>query len=260
MSSSILHQCQFCGHVSDISLSLASFIENPHCNQCGLSASESNGKMQDELAALFDRQMTMAPLPTAQTPSQPPITYSISQHYHHSAHVVPPSPSPAQPTVPTDMMNTNRINDVLWQHGLDPSNLSPSQIDLVKHADAEQQQRLIQTWLLYERSQQGPAYTSSSPAEDLEMDDSEGIADEHKGQAEPYMVSGYETAVEQVAGNLPKEPTTGEPYAASTDPAYKVQQWWEFARTGSMESQYGAFEERTRSYPTGGFIQASHYM
>ena len=33
MSSSILHQCPFCGHVSDISLSLAAFIENPHCSQ-----------------------------------------------------------------------------------------------------------------------------------------------------------------------------------------------------------------------------------
>lgn len=33
MSSSILHQCPFCGHVSDISLSLPAFIENPHCIQ-----------------------------------------------------------------------------------------------------------------------------------------------------------------------------------------------------------------------------------
>jgi hypothetical protein len=33
MSSSILHQCPFCGHISDISLSLAAFIENPHCAQ-----------------------------------------------------------------------------------------------------------------------------------------------------------------------------------------------------------------------------------
>lgn len=33
MSSSILHQCAFCGHVSDISPSLAAFVENPHCNQ-----------------------------------------------------------------------------------------------------------------------------------------------------------------------------------------------------------------------------------
>jgi hypothetical protein len=33
MSSSILHQCPSCGHISDISQSLAAFIENPHCTQ-----------------------------------------------------------------------------------------------------------------------------------------------------------------------------------------------------------------------------------
>lgn len=33
MSSSILHQCPHCGHVSDISNALAAFIENPHCKQ-----------------------------------------------------------------------------------------------------------------------------------------------------------------------------------------------------------------------------------
>lgn len=62
--------------------------------------------------------------------------------------------------------------------------------------------------------------------------------DEHKGSdAEPYMVSGYESA-----STLPKEPSTGEPYVVSTDPVYMSQQWWEVA----PESQYGLFEERQR--------------
>lgn len=33
MSSSIMHRCQFCGQITDISTSLVAFIENPHCSQ-----------------------------------------------------------------------------------------------------------------------------------------------------------------------------------------------------------------------------------
>ena len=213
--------------------------------------------MQDELAALFDRQLTMAPFPPSQAPSQPPITYSISQHYHHSSHVVPQNSTAAQPAVPTEVQ---RIHATLWQHGLDPSALSTSQFDLFKHADVEQQQRLIQTWLLYERPRPDLVYTSSPSTGDLDMNDMEEMGDDHKGQAEPYMVSGYESAVKQVPTSLRKEPTTGEPYATSTDPVYKNQQWWELSQAGPMESQYGAFEESSRSFPTGGFAQASHWM
>ncbi|OOQ86089.1 hypothetical protein PEBR_24299 [Penicillium brasilianum] len=242
MSSSILHQCPFCSHISDISLSLASFIENPHCAQCGLSVSESNTKLQDELSALFDRQMTMnqhttpqpqtQPINSTPTPatSQQPISYSITQHYHHSAHVAPPT----QPT-PTDQAQTQALNTLLLQHGINPSTLSDSQLDLIKHADSQQQQRLLQTWQVYASY----GMTPQSQSNDTEMDDS---MDEDKGpDAEPYMVSGYESA----STALPKEPSTGEPYAASTDPVYRSQQWWEVA-PGSVESQYGLFEERQR--------------
>ncbi|GLI72338.1 hypothetical protein PoHVEF18_000510 [Penicillium ochrochloron] len=226
MSSSILHQCPFCGHISDISLSLAAFIENPHCAQCGLSVSESNNKVQDELSALFDRQMTMeqsqhtpqpinpaTPTPTTSSQQQP-ITYSITQHYHHSSHVAPPPP-PAQSTT-TDDQGLGLLT-LLINHGIDPSTLSPSQLDLIKHADAEQQQRLLQTWQVY--AAHGQPTTQS---QDTDMDDS---MHEDKGpDAEPYMVSGYEAS------------------ASATDPVYKSQQWWEVA----PESQYGLFEERNR--------------
>ncbi|KAF3394703.1 hypothetical protein F1880_005406 [Penicillium rolfsii] len=241
MSSSILHQCPFCGHISDISLSLAAFIENPHCAQCGLSVSESNSKIQDELSALFDRQMSMeqpqhatqpinppASIPTSS--QQQPITYSITQHYHHSSHVaiLPPVPSTPSPTDPNEALLT-----LLQNHGIDPSTLTPSQLDLVRHADAEQQQRLLQTWQVY------AAHGQPAPSQDTDMDDS--MHDDKGADAEPYMVSGYETS----ASALPREPSTGEPYAASTDPVYKSQQWWEVA-PGSTESQYGLFEERNR--------------
>ncbi|KAJ6113720.1 hypothetical protein N7523_007037 [Penicillium sp. IBT 18751x] len=241
MSSSILHQCPSCGHVSDISLCLAAFIENPNCNQCGLSASESNGKLQDELATLFDRQMTMAPLPPSQNE---PITY-ISQHYHHSSHVVPAPVS--QPLVfPT----TQSVLDVLRQYGLDPDTFSASQLALFQHADVDQQRRLIQTWQVYARSEQAPAIRvcpnihsfPANLAQDLEMSDqTDSIRYDHGGLAEPYMVSGYEAAP-------PKEPSTGAPYTSSTDPVYRSQQqqWWEPTQMGPMESQYGRYEEMDR--------------
>ncbi|KAJ5894415.1 hypothetical protein N7495_006106 [Penicillium taxi] len=192
MSSSILHQCPFCNHVSDISLSLPEFIENPHCNQCGLSASESTEKLH-ELAALFD-QMTMCQVQPECQP--PPISYSISRHYHHSSHIIPQNPTP-----------TNGTKGPI----ISPKSISP-------------------------------------PAEDLEiemkMDISEEVAVDHKEEAEPYMVSGYN------AYTLPKEPTTGETYTSATDPVYQSRHWWENTQMG-MEPQYVAFEERNRDYVAG---------
>ncbi|KAJ5944905.1 hypothetical protein N7516_005073 [Penicillium verrucosum] len=243
MSSSILHQCPHCGHASDISNALAAFIENPHCKQCGMSASESNSKVQDELSALFDRQMSMtqlhsAPREISVPPQASAPAYSITQHYHHSAHRL------AQHTEQPSSI------DVLRHHGLDPNALTPDQLALFQNADAEQKQRLIQTWQLY--SQFGNE--ANVPAGDLAMHDS-AMDDSVDGNvytdAEPYMVSGYENIVNQ-ASHLPKEPTTGETYVGSKDPVYQGQQWWELTKAGPMESTYGAFEEMRRYYPSCG--------
>ncbi|KAJ5550704.1 hypothetical protein N7535_001355 [Penicillium sp. DV-2018c] len=243
MSSSILHQCPHCGHVSDISNALAAFIENPHCKQCGLSASESDSKMQDELAALFDRQMNMAQLHPAANiepmsiPSQVPVpapapaaAYSITQLYQ-SAQRVAEQPSSV---------------DVLGYHGLDPSTLTREQFGLFENAGAEQRQRLIQTWLLYEQLGNG-AGIQDSAMDDSVMD----VGDEDDSSAEPYMVSGYQSVPRQAA-HIPTEPTTGEAYAGSKDPVYQGQGWWELAKAGPVESQYGAFEETRRYYPSCG--------
>ncbi|KAJ5774644.1 hypothetical protein N7457_009540 [Penicillium paradoxum] len=197
--------------------------------------------MQDELAALFDRQMNMThfqPAPSKEIiPSQAPeIAHSITQHYHHSAHNI--------------AQNTNQPSslDVLRFHGLDPETLTPEQLGLFEHADAEQRERLIQTWQLY--SQFG---TEASQSHDSAMHDSAMEEDNGDGNvyAEPYMVSGYESVPTQ-ASHLPKEPTTGEAYAGSKDPVYQGQQWWELTKAGPMESQYGAFEETRRYYPSCG--------
>lgn len=97
---------------------------------------------QEDLAALFQRNLSLQqPVPVApkEEPKEEPIMYSISQHYHHSAHVARPSSEPPQ----TDQLTTEII---LSRHGVDVSTLFPSQLDLFKTADAGQQMRLIELW------------------------------------------------------------------------------------------------------------------
>ncbi|KAJ5085630.1 hypothetical protein N7532_010401 [Penicillium argentinense] len=195
--------------------------------------------------------MTMTMVPTRAddvvSTSQPTISRnSITQHYHHSSHVVTQAPTS---DTRADLVTTQNISDPLCQHGLNPAASSSAQLDLLRNADAAQGQRFIQTWQFYSRPQ-------DSPIQDHEMKDSAvGVAEDHSGNAEPYMISGYEVGVGR-STSTPREPTTGEPYSASTDPVYNSQQWWELPRTVPMESQYGLFEERSRYYTTCGVAQS----
>ncbi|KAI1638410.1 hypothetical protein F4809DRAFT_252098 [Biscogniauxia mediterranea] len=115
----------------------------------------------DELAALFSRNMTfqqLQPQPQAQEPTpepeeEPVITYSISQHYHHSAHIarqeddddmaVPPQPRPSSEPPQSQEPPAEQI---LRHHGVDPAALSAAQLQLFKTADDGQKQRLVELW------------------------------------------------------------------------------------------------------------------
>ncbi|KAM3077619.1 hypothetical protein ACMFMG_006950 [Clarireedia jacksonii] len=104
---------------------------------------------QEELAALFARNLSFQP-PTPVAPKEEPkiepeYTYSITQHYHHSAHLAnKQQPSrPASEPPQTDQLTTDII---LARHGVDSSSLYPSQIELFRTADAGQQMRLIELW------------------------------------------------------------------------------------------------------------------
>ncbi|KAL2857699.1 hypothetical protein BJY01DRAFT_201871 [Aspergillus pseudoustus] len=240
MSSSIFHSCPFCGHVTDISEILADFVGNPHCTQCGLSASEGNLKAQDDLVALFNTHMNMesSPLPEkkeVQGPA-PQITYSITQHYHHSAHV-------AQRTEPSETMQghsplmanelANWVFETLRQHRIDPSSLSTGQLELFANAMPEQQSRLVQMWQIC------PEPRKSAPgSSQLEMNcyaQGQDRSDNSHGLAEPYMLAGYDLNG-QVAP-LANEPTTGSPYRLSSDPIYQAggQRRWERTCATAME-------------------------
>lgn len=123
---------------------------------------------QEDLAALFQRNLSLQPQPTYVAPPpqeepkpvEEPYVYSISQHYHHSSHVVPQQPSrPASEPPQTDQLTTEII---LGRHGVDVATLFPSQIDLFKTAEASQQMRLIELWRI-----SPPTYGGHALAHDL---------------------------------------------------------------------------------------------
>lgn len=239
--------------------------------QCGLSASESSHKLQEDLATLFDKQMNMGTVEPPETPepsspvsSQPsPITYSITQHYHHSAHIAQQSATTSAGALQSSREKTN-TNDVLRSHNVDFSTLSPEQIELFERAVPEQKSRLIQIWQICPETNQATGLHQflgnqpqqqheNVPMEDCEMDMGENFT---QNDAEPYMVSGYEMLAQRDyersaqqsptetnnKGGPPNEPTTGAPYKIANDPIYQSQRWWEHTNEQPLEHQYGVFE------------------
>ncbi|OAX80368.1 hypothetical protein ACJ72_05297 [Emergomyces africanus] len=262
MSSSVLHHCTYCGHDSEISNSLAAFAENPYCRQCGLSAVEGDSKMQDDLAALFARQMSVAgirtPNPTPKPASAPqstapavtsptsdifpsppstpstsisrPMVYSVSQHYHHSAHQLPGLGTWSTLSATLHDMQQAGIpaEEILFRNKVDPTALFPSQLTLFTQADVEQRARLIELWQISRPTAGNPMSlqafgnsgvlpTSSSLPLNTHMrvssdamtdadsmdQDAAGTSGAGNGvdasnqQAEPYFISGYEALAQR---------------------------------------------------------------
>lgn len=281
MSTSILHNCPFCGCVSDKSTSFAAFVENPHCRQCGLSASESNVTMQEELSFLFAKHMNMGPVVPAQSqdglrafslpPEVPKMTYRVSQHYHHSSHVALQNRKEAEDGKDSriSFRRGPSADDILRSHDIDPLSLSMDQLRLFENADQEQRSRLIQMWQLCsdkESAIPGDILTrgarqsvQASPNEaGLQTDHPTPMAEmiDEEQYAEPYMISGYETLAQrdyELSANVVSAPETdGHPviapvletessYRQATDPVYQGQSRWEQIDTTRMEDQYGRF-------------------
>ncbi len=129
-------------------------------------------QVHDDLAALLARNLTLgpipisapAPVPVQVQPEQPKIVYAISQHYHHSAHVVK-SPVGAEvqeqaqkqhvqqdqsmsmsqePEARSEQRQTPE--DVLIQNGIDPAALTPVQLALFKMSALDRRDYLLQLW------------------------------------------------------------------------------------------------------------------
>ncbi|KAI5466040.1 hypothetical protein BGZ63DRAFT_121114 [Mariannaea sp. PMI_226] len=136
---------------------------------------QQNMQMHDELAALFSRNLTFnpevqaqAPAPTPAPAPEPvqqqqqaapeppkPIVYS-SQHYTHSAHVVRAQAAQQQQAHDEPQRHSSEppqselisLESVLREHGVDPSTLTPSQVQLFRTAEFAQKTRLIELWCI----------------------------------------------------------------------------------------------------------------
>ncbi|KAI0195433.1 hypothetical protein F4808DRAFT_329343 [Astrocystis sublimbata] len=118
-----------------------------------MAYAQPNMDTGDELSTLFSRNMTFQqprPEPVQQVQQQPdaePIKYSITQHYHHSAHAVHQEAAPEPQRAASVPAQTQfSAEQVLSQHGVDPLRLSAQQIELFKTGDMPQQLRLIELW------------------------------------------------------------------------------------------------------------------
>lgn len=179
-----------------------------------------------DLATLFSRNLSLHHNPyQAPKPVEEPITYSITQHYHHSAHIAAQSSRSSSQPSETEVQN---VESVLANHGVDVSTLFPSQIELFKTAETEQQLRLIELWrisppnygghalaqdlgtwpstnfeqeeamakLRYERQQLLEKHQQAQTNDAMETSGSltsiQGGDGRWSGYSEPYMESGYE--------------------------------------------------------------------
>ena len=257
MAAAMFHRCQHCGLETDVSASLEVFEHDPRCGrvsaypasapilshswQCGLSASEGDMKMQDELATLMTQHLKFdtnvdyphpPELPPTPQPEAPPqITY-ISQHYHHSAHQVAPAPSEQEV-----------LQEELARHGINSQALLPTQLTLFRNAQPEQQLRLIQLWSIRPSERNNQTLTQDlTDWTQATMQQEEAAAEaryqriknethhccpEHRHTAEPYMTRGYE--VLHPGENQQKDTIStvrASGYNRALDPAYQSREWW----------------------------------
>lgn len=196
---------------------------------------------QEELAALFSRNLVLNPelqqahqhpqqrpeveqnqLSTPQTQDAAPIIYSISQHYHHSAHV-PRQQSEQHPqrrASEPPQSEQESCKEELRRHGIDASALGPSQVQLFRTGAPEQKARLIELWKICPPAnrEENPAlaFTSTTMEQEeqlarlqyerqqqqqqgcMNMDCGLQSAD-GRWDAEPYMQSGYEELMRREA-------------------------------------------------------------
>ncbi|KAL7628558.1 hypothetical protein AAE478_000073 [Parahypoxylon ruwenzoriense] len=124
----------------------------------------------DDLVALFARNLTLQPQPApapqeAPKPQEPeprPIVYSITQHYHHSAHLAhqeEPSVEPQRPSSEPPQTQQPSAEFILNSYGINHTALSSSQMELFKTAEDAQKVRLIELWRICP-----PTSTQDNPA------------------------------------------------------------------------------------------------
>lgn len=244
-------------------------------------------RAHDELAALFSRNLTFNPDYEASIPRQEAasqlesiagpsstqqIAYSVSQHYNHSAHAVNPSTENGleRPSSEPSQSDTMSAEKILRIHGVDPTNLTPSQLQLFKVAEAPQQRRLIELWSIcppthaadipslawssttveHEEQLARARHERSQLSQAVSLDGT--VVQTSNGQwhqqttsdPEPYMMSGYEELMRREREREEKEQwqMNAHVYHKATDPVYMGPDYAREQQQMEMASQYGAFE------------------
>ncbi|CAK7562500.1 MAG: hypothetical protein SEPTF4163_000348 [Sporothrix epigloea] len=190
----------------------------------------------DELAALLARKLTFGSIPIVTPPvavEQPKIVYSISQHYHHSAHAFNPKALVEQPQ-PEQQRQPETAEQVLMQNGIDPHALTPVQLALFQISAPDRREYLLQLWRICPPTQNATdPNTVATDADwdamdaDMEKDvssmqeqpaapttsdtatqspDGRWLQSSSQNYMEPYMASGYEELArrEYIASNTPR--------------------------------------------------------
>jgi hypothetical protein len=237
---------------------------------------QHNMHLHEDLAALFSRNLTFNPdirehaapadvprqEPQQEAPpvSPQPIIYSISQHYHHSAHTVrqaAPQQEPERRSSAPPQGDAVSSEAILRSHGVDPACLTPSQMQLFRIADEAQKMRLLELWSIcpptnggdipalawssttmeqeeqlaqirYERLQHGQDQTMSLDGTTVQTNDGRW---QQNAESEPYMTSGYEELMRREQERLDREKQEknhqqtfgsfgGSSYSPATDPVY----------------------------------------
>ena len=267
---------------------------------------EGNLKLQDELSTMFSQGMHFSNVPGGQGADHPgacsvpetkiehpaqeaaPISYSISQHYHHSAHMV----SSKKQEDYQDLA----AKDSLIKANIDPSCLLKSQITLFKNADEDQKARLIELWRIsppnavscgaqehtdelwnwqnttieQEEEMARLRYMQNSSQEqgdhDLHMDHQHeemcsNVANGLDQQAvEPYITSGYEHLAQRdynqqrqsrqdISRSYPNLGIPAETFHYSIkDVVYQPREWWQ-----------GYSGDQPMEHQYGMFTQSNHF-
>lgn len=258
---------------------------------------QSNMQVPDELLALFSRNLTFNPeLQAAManeqaqqqqqqpTPAPAQPVYSASQHYTHSYHVSKPRSQDIEtdahqafqrPSSAPLENDASQAEAILRSHGVEPSLLTPSQLQLFKTAEDSQKLRLLELWSICppNGAQNIPALAWSSTTLEqeehlarvryqreqqtntaMEEPSMEQIATGHWTQpveSEPYMTSGYEELMrrenernaDKRAANAYCHFGGAAAYNKAMDPIYLGPDFVREQQQMEMASQYGAFEQ-----------------
>lgn len=241
-------------------------------------------QVHDELAALLAKNLTLSPTPVhvpepamsvvEQQAAQPKITYSISQHYNHSAHVTRPvtheseqqeqqqqqqeqqEQQQQQQQMDTDAAQPDAlaVEAQLRQYGIDPASLTHVQMALFRMSTPDRRDYLLQLWRICPPAKEADEDMSldSNPVPEVpptaQTVDGRWLQSSQNNYTEPYMWSGYEELArrEYLASSSSME---GPSVPRSMDPVYNnrletsSRASWPLQNPLSnmdMENQYGA--------------------